>query len=315
MLDREHADVGVIVARFQVHELHEAHRALIDEVVKNHDKVLIFLGLSPAKVSVSNPLDFEARKQMVLQVYPGVNVLYIKDIPDDAKWSARLDDQITDLIGPMSTVELYGGRESFSDHYTGRFPVNILVQESYMSATQIRKNIAKSSARNDPAFRAGVIWAAANQYPKLIPTVDIAIWDETGTKLLMARKPHETKFRFIGGFAQPGSSNPEGCYEQTVRREVSEEAGIEISDPKYLGSCVIDDWRYRREQDKIGTLFFEAVYTYGAPTPHDDVEELRWFSILDVGKHVVDEHKPLLVMLKYDTQLGGRKTILGGNDV
>ena len=54
-------DVGVIVGRFQVNELHAAHRELIDTVIGNHKKVLIFLGLSPVRVTRHNPLDFTSK--------------------------------------------------------------------------------------------------------------------------------------------------------------------------------------------------------------------------------------------------------------
>ena len=42
----KHADVGIIVGRFQVHTLTDAHVKLIDNVKKRHEKVIIFLGVS-----------------------------------------------------------------------------------------------------------------------------------------------------------------------------------------------------------------------------------------------------------------------------
>ena len=33
-----------------------------------------------------------------------------------------------------------------------------------------------------------------------------------------------------------------------------EETGLEVSNPIYIGSTIIDDWRYRAENDKIITL-------------------------------------------------------------
>ena len=43
----EQYDVGVIVGRFQVPELHFAHRDLIESVMAKHGKTIIVLGLSP----------------------------------------------------------------------------------------------------------------------------------------------------------------------------------------------------------------------------------------------------------------------------
>jgi bifunctional NMN adenylyltransferase/nudix hydrolase len=285
---REHADVGVIVARFQVAELTEGHDQLLDHVCKAHDKVIVFLGLSPVRVTRNNPLDFEARKQMILASYPEVNVLYIKDIKSDEGWSDILDSQLIDILGPTQTAMLYGSRESFVAHYTGKHPTTELEQEVYVSGTEIRNRIGRR-VNASREFREGVIWAAYNQYPKIMPTVDVAIWDEGHTRLLMARKKHETLYRFIGGFA--GNE----MLEQAARREVAEEAHIEITDPKYVCSLPIDDWRYRRELDAIVTTFFEATHMFGKPTPDDDIVELKWFDADKIkGADLVEGHRPLL---------------------
>jgi len=290
-MNQEVAEVGVLVGRFQVDELHEGHKQLINSVVRNHEKVLLFLGLSPARVTRNNPLDFESRKQMILNGYPNVNVLYIKDVPSDDVWSKNLDQQIQDLVGPMATVVLYGGRESFIDHYTGKYGTEEIEESVYQSGTIVRKKLG-AHVKSHPCFRAGVVWAAYNRYPATFPTVDVAIWNEDGTKLLMAKKPHEQLHRFIGGFVSPGES-----LEATCRREVAEEAHIEITDPQYVGSCPIDDWRYRRELDGIVTTFFQAKHQFGRPTPDDDISELAWFEVEGLREKIVEEHRPLYDML------------------
>lgn len=286
-------DVGVIVGRFQVDTLHAGHHKLITDVIDEHKKVIIFLGLSPCRVTRNNPLDFESRKQMLLATYPTVNVLYIRDTVSDQAWSKTLDRQIGDLVGPTSSVVLYGSRESFISHYHGAFPTIELEQESYTSGSEVRTEIALA-VKSSPEFRAGVIWAAFNQYPRAFPTVDVAIWDSSSRKkLLLAQKPDERLYRFVGGFAQGGT------YESEARREVMEETHIEISDPIYVGSHVVDDWRYRRELDKVVTILFEAVHVFGKPTPDDDICELRWFDYVDLkAEDLVEEHRPLLGMLR-----------------
>lgn len=268
------ADVGVIVGRFQVPNLHDAHIELIESVRKEHHRVIIFLGLSPCKVTKSNPLDFEARKQMIIQSFPDINVLYIKDTVSDEVWSKKLDENISDIIGPNQTVMLYGGRDSFIKHYTGKFPITELESDRFISGTEIRNSIG-NKVKASPDFRAGVIWAAYNQYPKVFPTVDIAVLNEEENQVLLAKKPFEDKYRFIGGFADPNSPS----YETDARREVMEEANIEINDLKYIGSAIIDDWRYRNEVDKIKSMLFIAKYMYGRPQGGDDVSEVRWFDI------------------------------------
>jgi bifunctional NMN adenylyltransferase/nudix hydrolase len=292
-------DVGVIVGRFQVDDLHEAHQHLIESVIEEHNKVIIFLGLSPARVTRNNPLDFEARKQMILEKYPDVNVLYIKDVGNDKLWSKKLDEQIQDMVGPNASVVLYGGRESFIEHYFGRYDTIEMEQRVYISGSQIRKKVS-SKVKASPEFRAGVIWAAHNQYPHVYPTVDVAVFSKDKDKILMAKKPNEDRYRFIGGFSEAKMS-----YEENAAREVEEEAHIKITNIRYVGSAPIDDWRYRREVDGIVTIFFAADHSFGLPVPDDDICELKWFDIDSIDEDdVVNCHRVLLSMLnKYKNNL------------
>ena len=263
---------GVLVGRFQVDELHVGHKFLVQSVVDKHEKVIIFLGLSPLKVTRNNPLDFNARKKMIEKDFPDVTILYIKDTNDDKLWSKSLDEQISDHVNPTGEVLLYGSRESFINYYHGKYPCQEIEQEVFESGTAIRNHIGVDT-RGSKDFRTGVIWGVYNQYPKMFPTVDVALFNDDGTKILLARKPQEQKHRFVGGFVD---NEP---YETAAKREVIEETHLEISDPEYIGSFVIDDWRYRREIDKIITAFFKAKVLFGVPTPDDDIAELRWFEI------------------------------------
>jgi len=290
----EQYDVGVIVGRFQVPELHSAHRDLIESVMAKHGKTIIVLGLSPLPITRQNPLDFEARKQMIFGEYPGVLVLYSKDQASDEVWSRKLDETIGDVIAPGQTAVLYGSRDSFIAHYSGRFPTQELLQESYISGTEVRKAIAAASTGASVDFRRGVVWASAGRYPTCFATVDVAILNEDETKVLLARKPHEDKFRFVGGFSDPKSPS----YEADARREVEEETHIAITDPEYLASFVVDDWRYRGEADVIKTLFFRAKHFSGAPRADDDIAELRWFDLEEIKKsQVVETHQSLMAHL------------------
>jgi bifunctional NMN adenylyltransferase/nudix hydrolase len=286
------ADIGVIVGRFQVPFLHEGHIELINSVMRMHPRTLVVLGLSPCVGTKNNPLDFEARKQMILQAFPKVTVLYIKDCASDEVWSKKLDEQIEDFARVQS-VMLYGCRDSFIKHYFGKFPTTELESTTYISGTEIRAKISKEiKATQD--FRSGVIWGINNRYPVCFPTVDVAIFNDDMTKILLARKPYEEKYRFIGGFANPGSLS----FEEDARREVREEANIEVSDPVYICSSIIDDWRYRNESDKIKTTLFACKYIAGKPVGSDDVAEVKWFNTtLDIEKDVVSEHRGLMKTL------------------
>ena len=302
-VEKPSADVGVIVGRFQVNDLHTAHLDLIQSVCSEHAKVIIFLGLSPLKGTQNNPLDFESRKQMIQEKFPNIIILYVNDSFSDEVWSETLDAQIKPVLGPTQTVVLYGSRDSFISHYHGEYPTQELMQEVYISGSEIRKGISKK-VKNTTEFRAGVIWGAFNRYPTCYPTVDIAIFNEDYTKILLARKPKEDKYRFVGGFADPKSAN----YEADARREVAEETGLEVSDPKYIGSFQIDDWRYRNEVDKIKTLFFVTKMVFGRPQANDDICEVRWFDYADpnLRDNIIKTHLPLFDHLKVTIPAKGK---------
>ena len=286
-------DAGVIVGRFQVDSLHDGHKDLIEFVMSRHEKVIIFLGLSPCKCTVNNPLDFEARKQMILQEYPDILVLYIKDTMSDEVWSQKLDEMIEDVIGPNQNAILYGSRDSFISHYFGKFDTYEYKQKIFVSGTEIRRKIS-AKTKASPNFRKGVIWAVNNQWPKAIPTVDVAIFSDDGfEEILLGRKKDESQWRLIGGFVPPGKT-----WEETARMETREETGLELGTLRYVGSFFIDDWRYRSEVDKITTTLFLGVVAFGRPTPGDDIYELAWFNFSEIVANadelVVENHRKLV---------------------
>ena len=268
--------IGVIIGRFQVDKLHEGHKDLFDQVLAKHKKVFVFLGLSPLKCTINNPLDFESRKQMILEAYPQVSVFYIKDVMLDSVWSEKLDEMIEDLLLVGQTAVLYGSRDSFKEHYSGKFKVVTINQRVFISGADVRRAISSDVKATDE-FRKGVIWATQNRYPACIPTVDVAIFDVDYENLLLGRKKVETQYRFIGGFVSAGET-----FEQCIKREAYEETGLELNNLKIVGSYVIDDWRFKNETDKITTTFFTASKAFGKPVPGDDIYELRYVKVSEL---------------------------------
>lgn len=290
-------DVGVIVARFQVDTLHEAHKQLVEFVAARHSKVIIVLGVSNLPNTRNNPLPFEARRQMIKEVFPDAVVLLAKNHISDETWSANLDSSIKDILTLQQSVCLYGSRDSFISHYKGKFPTIELESDIYVSGSEVRLAIAKGCDFSKE-WRQGVIWAAYNRFPTSYQAVDAAIFNEDGTRMLMVRKPGETKYRFCGGFVDPKTES----LEANCRREVAEELHIEVSDPKYIGSTNINDWRYRGEVDGVMTALFRCKYIFGTPTPDDDICEARWFDITDLSDaNVMPAHLKLLEMAKAST--------------
>ncbi len=290
--------VGVIVGRFQVPTLHESHWALIDHVNSKHSKLIIILGIAPTLGTRNNPLDFEMRKQMILSDYPYANVLFVKDNVSNEAWSRDVDNIINSITTPNQKTVLYGGRDSFISCYSGRYPTIELEADKVCSGTEIRKTTSVL-ARDNHHFRAGVIWSVYNQYPKVFTTVDVAIMKNPSLSMnqmetLLARKSNEKLYRFVGGFAEPNSES----FEHDAIREVMEETGLEVSRPKYLGSFKIDDWRYRKDVDKIKTMFFVSEYIFGKADANDDIAETRWFKLSELNENcIVSEHRDLFKCL------------------
>ena len=288
------ADVGVIVGRFQAPFLHEGHREILDQVTKTHPRVLIFLGLSPLKCSVNNPLDFSARKAMIEATYPNVELLYIEDVGNNELWSKNLDRQISKAVGPNLKVVLYGSRDSFINGYIGRYSTIELIPSKIISASEIRRQVGIKS-KSTQEFREGVVWAVENQFPSFKATVDLGIVDYDNKRLLMGQKPNEDLIRFIGGFTDPAKDK---SAEDACVREGREETSLELTVEGYIGSALVNDWRYRREVDKIMTFFYVMRYQGGNPVPRDDIKSLSWKKFGEITEaDVVPSHRPLLSML------------------
>lgn len=285
-------EIGVIMARFQVHKLHEGHLKLIDKVCKHHKKVIVFLGVPIVGNTKSNPLDFATRKTMIQEKYPNVVILPHKDQRSDEKWSELLDNEIRMPFGELSAV-LYGSRDSFIPHYKGKYPVVELITDVFYSGTEARKEVSREIIGTED-FRAGVIHATYAQRPVTYPTVDVVAYNEK-EQILLAKKPNEKLYRFIGGFVDRTDEN----WEQAARREFMEETGnCEIGELTYIASGAIKDWRYTKSDSGIMTTLFLGKFVYGAIQPSDDIESLHWVNGNELSVNdIMPEHQELFVKL------------------
>ena len=297
---------GVIVGRFQVHELTDGHMELLRQVRVRHPRVIILVGCTPAGPTKRNPLDFVVRRRMIEAKFPEFIVVPIMDKKTDELWSQEVDARIADVIGAVpADVVLYGGRDSFIPYYNGIHEPHELELSNPISpsGTEVREKLT-NTVMESADFRAGVIYAMHQMYPRTIPTVDVAVLHCNGdkTEVLLGRKKNEKGLRFIGGYAEPGSDR----YELDGAREVMEEASREIGNFEYISSQKIDDWRYTNETDKIKTLFFMATANSLDIKAGDDIEHVEWVDIRKIKHtHFEQEHQVLVEALITNLQKKG----------
>lgn len=286
------ADYGVIIGRFQVPALHDAHVDLIEGALQRHSNVLVLLGVS-AVPDALNPMDYATRAQMIKEKFPNVFIAPVLDTRgDDDLWSSRVDSEIRNHFRHGSAL-IYGGRLSFIPHYKGTYPCAEVSTVVSASGTDVREKAQRAIPATEEG-RAGVIYASANTYPSGLSVVDVACISDTS--ILLGRKNGEVLWRFPGGFFDPKQDT---SLEEAAKRELREEAGtFETSDWKYLGSHRVDDHRYRNSIHKLVTSFFVCKFLWGGLKAGDDLADVRWFSWENaLPEGVVPEHKPLVSML------------------
>lgn len=312
--ERPIQEVGVIIGRFQTPRLHKAHKELINAAFELHKKVIVLLGVAPIKLSKRDPLDYMSREIMLKEAYSRAVVLPVEDMPNDRLWSEEVDSAIRRTVGAASCM-LYGSRDSFIPHYSGRYPVTELPSSHTVSATAAREE-ASREVRGEEAWRIGIIYATSQRFLISYQCTDAVIWRRRralgwsdsvigppastaagkiiGTEILLGRKKDDEggKWRFLGGFMDPVKDE---CLEDGARREAWEETGktLTFASCEYVASHKVKNWRYLKESDKIMTAVFLLEYLSGEPVGSDDIAQVAWFDLEEVGGRLVEEHRPL----------------------
>lgn len=294
--------IGVVVARFQIPDLHDGHRYLIDTVKAKHGIVLVVLGCNETRLTKRNPLDFETRKRMLQSVYPEILVMSLNDHPSDACWSANLDaliDTVLSEAGLGGRACLYGSRDSFLRVYSGRHEAVEIPPKGNISGTTIRDDLGRVP-RDSSDFRAGVIYAAHQKYPTSFQVVDIAVYKPDCRKVLLVKKSrYGDDLWFPGGFVDPSDES----LEMAAKRELREELGaFETAGMRYVASARIHDWRYRGEEDAILTAFFTTSYVFGRIEPNDDVDGAVWVEHAALESVIHSDHKKLVALFRESTR-------------
>jgi bifunctional NMN adenylyltransferase/nudix hydrolase len=292
-------ELGVIIARFQAPALTDAHQYLLRQVATRVSRVLVLLGVHPVGGTKRNPLEYRLRERMLhdwwVSEYPADKELIVLPLPDcygDEEWAANVD-QLINVVNQHKPATIYCGPDGAGPAYAeagGKRPVEVL-DAAGGHASKVRANI---TPRYSEDFRAGVVYATENRFVNPYPVIDVMIKGQDGQILLahkkIDRRADGREWRLVGGFVDP----TDGSLEAAVRREVREETGVEISEPMYIGSAPVDDWRFRGGPEGILTSVFSAQWVFGTPKASDDIELVQWFSKEVVQDYIHPTHEHLL---------------------
>jgi bifunctional NMN adenylyltransferase/nudix hydrolase len=282
---------AVLIGRFQTPQISAELRETIQRLIGKNNHFVIIAGVNKTGATRMNPIDVSLRKQMLKDAFPGIEVYELQDHPSDQVWSENLDKIVTHKLTEQEVI-LYGSQDNFIGRYTGKYKV---VSVGLSAGAPTAPEVEKSSVE----LRQGIVLALQKTYAKVYPTVDVVVFRKKRSEMLLGQKGIEKKWRFLGGFTDPSDEN----YEAAARRELKEECGlVDISDPQYEASFKVDDWRYRHEEDKIVTILFSCDYISGDPVGSDDIEQVRWFGLPEIGDMVdrgqtAPEHFPLFRFL------------------
>ncbi|MFD1940299.1 NAD(+) diphosphatase [Nonomuraea mangrovi] len=108
----------------------------------------------------------------------------------------------------------------------------------------------------------------SQHFPRVDPAVIMLVRDELD-RCLLARGPQwpEGRLSILAGFVEPGES-----LEHAVIREVAEEVGVTVVNPRYLGS---QPWPFPRS---LMLGFFAHATTTELVCDADEIAEARWFT-------------------------------------
>jgi NAD+ diphosphatase len=161
---------------------------------------------------------------------------------------------------PADELAIYGGARSVLDWHA---------RHRFCSQCGQPTHPAKGGwQRNCPA-------CGAAHFPRVDPVAIMLVEyrDEAGAKLLLGREARFPPGRYsaLAGFVEPGES-----IEETVAREVFEEAGVRVNGVRYIAS---QPWPFP-SQLMIGCMAYAESLDLAIDTT--EIEDARWFSRAEV---------------------------------
>lgn len=127
--------------------------------------------------------------------------------------------------------------------------------------------------------------------------VFVEAWVKRGNKYLLAKRSSKDD-QAAGKWAVPGgkvdTELESDIVENSLKREVLEEVGIEVDNFQFLASRSF----IRSSGHHVVALSFIADYKSGQALPLEDQDEIRWVTLEEMGALLDDHWKDVLDALK-----------------
>ena len=119
----------------------------------------------------------------------------------------------------------------------------------------------------------------------LLPAVCVLIWDDHG-QLLMMREAQTGHWQTVGGMVDPDESPSDAAL-----REAEEETGLTVRLERLRTALGGPGYRVHYPNGDLCSyvsIVFDAVVVSGELAGDDEVAELRWFHVDELGKLELD---------------------------
>lgn len=249
---------------------------LFQELAQDLTSRVLLISDGKARIDPANSLNLlleplAAARQDTPLIYLGKTTSATADL---AKGSAICLQVIADAkdLGTQANsnhwVSLRQAGASLSDMHVGIFTAGLALANWHQSHTRCPSCGAQTTIE-----QAGWVRRCESEgtelFPRTDPAIIVSITDQHDRILLGSQRVWESnKWSVLAGFVEPGES-----LESAVIREMKEESGLDVSEPKYLYS---QSWPYPLS---LMLAFTAKADSNQALAPDgDEIVRLRWFS-------------------------------------
>jgi NAD+ diphosphatase len=176
---------------------------------------------------------------------------------------------LPDETEPPANMDFFGLRGLFEELNENFYSVAVkaLSITNWDSTHQFCSQCGSRAEKRNDILARQCPTCGLTMFPRISPAVIVLV--ERGEKVLLARASRfkEELYSVIAGFVEPGEA-----LEETVRREIKEETGIEIKNIRYFGS---QPWPF---PDSL-MIGFTARYAGGEiKVDGEEIVEAKWFT-------------------------------------